>query len=269
MAGLIAYLINTAQNPVLFLQTEPSDCYKIKFNPKNSNQIAINIVETKFLLKRLPCSAQFTLAEINSKHYKAVQELTSSDFNLSSAARTKRKNEFYSGRWCAIQCLIQKNETNLVILIGEDRAPIWPMGIIGSISHSDRLAAALLDKNTDCLAVGLDIQPVSSLTLAQDLKNIILHPLEIKRFAHQFNAIIFDLIFSAKETLFKALYPSCSVFFDHQDAEVFKIDSTQNILQIRLLRSLGSYWYKNQVFEVSFDYISSELVTWLHIKAKH
>jgi 4'-phosphopantetheinyl transferase EntD len=108
-------------------------------------------------LKRLPYSAQFTLAEINSKHYKAVQELTSSDFNLSSTARTQRKNEFYSGRWCAIQCLIQKNETNLVILIGEDRVPIWPAGIIGSISHSDRLAATLLDESIYCLAIGLDI----------------------------------------------------------------------------------------------------------------
>ena len=218
------------------------------------------------MLKKLPNSARFTLVEIDPEHYKALRELTSIDFNLSTAACTKRKNEFYSGRWCASQCLIQKNESNLVVQIGEDRAPIWPVGIIGSISHSDRLAAALLDENTDSLAIGLDIQPVSPQTLAQDLKNIILHPLEIKRFEHQFSAKLFDLIFSAKETLFKALYPSCSIFFDHQDAQVFNIDSTQNTLQISLLRSLGSHWYKNQIFDINFDYISSELVTWLYIK---
>jgi enterobactin synthetase component D len=195
-----------------------------------------------------------------------LQNLTSSNFNLSSVACTKRKNEFYSGRWCAIQCLIQKNKSNFAIQMGEDRSPIWPEGIIGSISHSNRLAAALLDESAYCLAIGLDIQPTSAQTLAQDLKNIILHPLEITRFEFQYNARLFDLIFSAKESLFKALYPSCCIFFDHQDAEVFKIDSTQNTLKIRLLRPLGNCWYKNQVFDVNFDYISGELVTWLHIK---
>jgi len=218
------------------------------------------------LLKKLPNSARFNLVEIDSEHYKVLRELTSIDFNLSTAACSKRKNEFYSGRWCAIQCLIKKNESNLAVQIGEDRAPIWPVGIIGSISHSDRLAAALLDNDTDCLAIGLDIQPLSPQSLAKDLKNTILHPVEIKRFDNQFNARLFDLIFSAKETLFKALYPSCSIFFDHQDAEVFKIDSTQNTLQISLLRSLGSYWYKNQIFDINFEYISGELVTWLYIK---
>jgi enterobactin synthetase component D len=219
------------------------------------------------LLTRLPNSARFTLTKIDSEHDKVLQELTPSNFNLSSAACTKRKNEFYSGRWCAIQCLIQKNESNFAIQIGEDRAPIWPTGIIGSISHSNRLAAALLDESAYCLAIGLDIQPASSQTLAQDLKKTILHPLEIKRFDYQFNAKLFDLIFSAKESLFKALYPSCSIFFDHQDAEIFKIDATQSILQIRLLRSLGNYWYKNQIFDVNFDYMSGELVTWIYIKA--
>lgn len=219
------------------------------------------------MLKKLPNSAQFTLVEIDPEHYKALREFTAIDFNLSTSACTKRKNEFYSGRWSAIQCLAKKNASNLSIQIGEDRAPIWPMGIIGSISHSDQLAATLLDENTYCLAIGLDIQPISSQTLAQNLKNFILHPLEIKRFGHQFNARLFDLIFSAKETLFKALYPSCSIFFDHQEAEVFKIDPSQNTLQIRLLRSLGSCWHKNQTFVVNFDYISGELITWLYIKA--
>lgn len=218
------------------------------------------------MLTKLPNSARFTLSKIDYKHYQALQDLTPIDFNLSSAASTKRRNEFYSGRWCAVQCLIQKNINNFAIQIGEDRAPIWPKGIIGSISHSDRLAAALVDKNTDCVAIGLDIQPLSPETLAEDLKDTILHPLEITRFNHEFDAKIFDLIFSAKETLFKALYPSCSVFFDHQEAEVFKIDVSQNTLKIRLLRPLGKTWHKNQVFEINFDYISGELVTWLHLK---
>tara|TARA_R110001599_G_scaffold99080_1_gene254165 strand:- start:8174 stop:8863 length:690 start_codon:yes stop_codon:yes gene_type:complete len=218
------------------------------------------------VLVKLPNSARFTLTKIDPEHYNALQNLRPNNFNLSRGASAKRRNEFYSGRWCATQCLIQKNKSNFPIQIGEDRAPIWPMGIIGSISHSDRLAAALIDENTHCVAIGLDIQPLSPETLAEDLKGTILHPLEISRFENEFDAQIFDLIFSAKETLFKALYPSCSVFFDHQEAEIFKIDRSQNTLKIRLLRPLEKVWHKNQVFEINFDYISGELVTWLHIK---
>jgi enterobactin synthetase component D len=108
--------------------------------------------------------------------------------------------------------VLNPKKNNLVVQIRENRAPIWPMRIIGRISHSDRLAAALLDKNTVCLAIGLDIQPVSSVTLAQDLKNIILHPLEIKHFGHQFDATYLILYFQQKK-LYSMPYTQAALFF--------------------------------------------------------
>ena len=218
------------------------------------------------MLNKLPSSAKFTLADIDPRHYNALQELIPIQFNLSPAACAKRKNEFYSGRWCAVQSLIKKNESDLSIQIGKDRAPIWPKGVVGSISHSDQLAAALVDNNANCLAIGLDIQPASSMALASDLKASILHPNEIKNFAQHYDEKLFDIIFSAKETLFKALYPSCSIFFDHLDAEVFEINATSQTLQIKLLCSLGHYWRQNQRFEINYDFVSDELITWLYIK---
>lgn len=218
-------------------------------------------------MKNIPNSAQFCLVDIHPRHHKDLTTLTGSNFNLSPAARAKRKNEFYSGRWCAAQCLINKNEDKLAVQIGADRAPIWPVGVVGSISHSDQQAAALIDHTQHCLGIGLDIQANSSQALANDLKTTILHPLEITRFNHQYNAQLFDLIFSAKESLYKALYPRCTIFFDHQDAEVTNINRVEKTLQISLLRSLGHYWSKHQTFEINFDYLSGELVTWLYIKA--
>ena len=62
------------------------------------------------------------------------------------------------------------------------------------------------------------------------------------------------LIFSAKESLFKALYPSVGYYFDFKDAEITEVNYTQTFLKFRLLKSLGarSWLQKNAEHEVEF-----------------
>ena len=45
----------------------------------------------------------------------------------------KRLSDFSTGRYCAIKALEQLGIQDAIIPIGEDRAPIWPEGIVGSI----------------------------------------------------------------------------------------------------------------------------------------
>ena len=49
----------------------------------------------------------------------------------------KRLSDFATGRYCAMKALEQFGIQDAIIPIGEDRAPIWPEGIVGSISHCD------------------------------------------------------------------------------------------------------------------------------------
>ena len=50
----------------------------------------------------------------------------------------KRVAQFTAGRVCARRALAQLGNTEPVpILMGEDRAPQWPAGYVGSISHTD------------------------------------------------------------------------------------------------------------------------------------
>ena len=56
----------------------------------------------------------------------------------------KRQAEFLAGRLCARAALQQLDHLDCVPAIGEDRAPVWPARISGSITHSTGHAAAIV-----------------------------------------------------------------------------------------------------------------------------
>jgi len=221
------------------------------------------------MLKTLPNNVEFFINPIDKQHEYQLSTLSDFRFKQTSKMSSKRRLEFFSGRWCAAQCLKRLQSPSVDVAIAPDRSPIWPLGIIGSISHSDNYAVCIASSNNHARALGLDLQSNSSAKLANELSPIILHPNEFQSFwkenQHPDNTRLFDLIFSAKETLYKALYPLCSIFFDHQCAEVIHIDWAAGELEIKLLIPLGQVWRKNECFTIHFSTLNNELITSLHI----
>ena len=76
----------------------------------------------------------------------------------------KRLADFSTGRYCAIKALEQLGINNSIIPIGKDREPIWPEGIVGSISHCDSLTGAIVAKSSDHISLGLDIEEIGRVT---------------------------------------------------------------------------------------------------------
>ena len=71
----------------------------------------------------------------------------------------RRLREFTAGRSCAREAMRQLGLPEMAIPIGPDRAPIWPLGITGSISHSSTRCAAAVARHSDGIkAVGLDVE---------------------------------------------------------------------------------------------------------------
>ena len=60
----------------------------------------------------------------------------------------KRRLEFTHGRYCAHQAMQLLGMSVVAIPKGTDRAPVWPDGIIGSISHSGDTAAAVITQSS-------------------------------------------------------------------------------------------------------------------------
>lgn len=73
-------------------------------------------------------------------------------------AVAKRRDEFRAGRAAARAALRGLGWPPLPLPAGPDRAPVWPDGVIGSISHTDGAVAAVTVRKSDVAAIGLDIE---------------------------------------------------------------------------------------------------------------
>jgi 4'-phosphopantetheinyl transferase EntD len=151
----------------------------------------------------------------------------------------KRKAEYLAGRVCAKHVLKALNIYNFELRSGVDRAPIWPYSIVGSITHSQEIAMAMVAHNTDVAGIGIDIEQLMSAKQEQELQQQILHPDELFQFQLFAKQIPHPLtvIFSAKESIFKALYPSVKQFFGFEAAKLIAFNEQQ--LQFKITKTLS------------------------------
>lgn len=148
----------------------------------------------------------------------------------------KRQAQFLAGRIAANNALYHLGgiETQS-ISIGDHREPIWPKGIIGSISHSENssIATALSKSNND-KGAGLDMQAIFKNDDKVNLLNIILSKQDwviFKKMEDSFpECYLATLIFSAKESFFKAVFSEVNQYFDFNDVSIHSFDLSNNQL---------------------------------------
>jgi len=155
----------------------------------------------------------------------------------------KRQSEYLAGRLCA--------RHGLDLLIGEYQVPprgsagmpLWPPGATGSIAHSHGRAVAMVGSDFCWRGLGVDLEPCLSIQRALRLAPSLLtsrertHLAALKSTKEQ--AFFATLVFSFKESLFKALYPLCLTRFYFQDAQI--VDYRQGTAKLRLLRDLPGF----------------------------
>ena len=134
----------------------------------------------------------------------------------------KRRREFTAGRECARIALGKLDVAPAPILIGERGAPQWPPGIVGSITHCDGYRAAAVAHANDVAAIGLDAEPDAP--LPRGVLGVISLPAERARLtalAEERPTVCWDrLLFSAKESVYKAWFPLTSRWLGFEHAEV-------------------------------------------------
>lgn len=156
----------------------------------------------------------------------------------------KRQAEYLAGRLCAREALRRVTGTAAVPACGEDRAPQWPAGALGSITHGSGWAGAVVGNSADWRGLGLDIEQIMPASRAERLVGEILTPAELFRLEalpSEQRAQRISLTFSLKESLFKALYPQVLRHFYFQDAELLSVE-TDNKVRMRLLIDLHDDW---------------------------
>ena len=118
-----------------------------------------------------------------------------------------------------------------------DGCPIWPEGLVGSISHTDAFATAAVAPAGVARGLGVDVEPPMSREAADEVARLVASEAETRRVAQAAGLNRLEsltVIFSAKESLFKALYPPSRRHFDFLDCEVIRIDPGGRRFAIRL-----------------------------------
>ena len=181
----------------------------------------------------------------------------------------KRQAEFLAGRLCARAALLQLQGLDCSPAIGEDRAPVWPSGICGSITHSTGHAAAIVAQKADWRGLGMDLENLLNAERAGRLAGEILTPAELKRMAagrREQRALTVTLTFSVKESLFKALYPIVQQRFYFEHAEVLEWTDRGQV-RLRLLTDLSSEWRNGSELDAQFAVKEGQLLSLVSIRA--
>jgi 4'-phosphopantetheinyl transferase EntD len=141
-------------------------------------------------------------------------------------AAHKRQREFLAGRWCAKQALQCLGVDSTDIGMAEDRAPIWPDGIVGSITHTAGFAAAAVAWAADITGLGIDSEPIIDPAAVCDIADICMVD-EAMLFeapsGHSFCEFC-TFVFSAKEAVFKCLFPLTRKFLEFSDVRITSLD---------------------------------------------
>lgn len=134
----------------------------------------------------------------------------------------KRRLEYIVGRSCAKYLLHKLGRHNHPLLTGSHGEPLWPSGVIGSISHcGDYCVVAVTNQN--CLAgLGVDVERYEP--LSREIEKIICTAserewIESKK-KNDKDVPWSKIVFSAKESAYKCVFPHIKTFVDFHDAEI-------------------------------------------------
>jgi 4'-phosphopantetheinyl transferase EntD len=148
----------------------------------------------------------------------------------------KRRREFTTARACARDALERIGHPPGPIPTGARGEPLWPAGIVGSITHCDGYRACAVARSAELLTVGVDAEPdqplpdgvLGDIALAEERE-------WLRDLARQAPETHWDrLLFSIKESIYKAWFPLAERWLGFEDALV-EIDRQRGSFSARLL----------------------------------
>ncbi|MDG6102656.1 4'-phosphopantetheinyl transferase superfamily protein [Dactylosporangium aurantiacum] len=139
--------------------------------------------------------------------------------HLSPRAVEGRRREYTAGRVCARRALQRVGIHGQPVLAAPSRAPIWPAGAIGSITHTKGYCAVAVGLVPDLRAVGIDAERRT--VLPANIVPSICLPEEIAWCAQRPDEPWWPAVhFSAKETVYKMWSPIMGTWLDFHDARL-------------------------------------------------
>jgi 4'-phosphopantetheinyl transferase EntD len=142
--------------------------------------------------------------------------------DLIANAVEERRREFVTARRCARDALIKLGQAPVPIRSGPKREPQWPAGLVGSITHTTGFRAAAVAPRSVVASVGIDTEQNDP--LPSGVEALVTVPGEsemLAALARNFPVTNWGrLLFSAKESIYKAWYPLTGRWLGFEDARL-------------------------------------------------
>lgn len=176
----------------------------------------------------------------------------------------KRQEEFRTGRLCAVQALTQAGwrpiqgewqplsfrdppkleDLQAIVGVGPERCPEWPVGFVGSISHSRHWTWALAGSQQHFAGLGIDTEVV----MKPETHELVRHEvgstsewalLTDRRLPPELET---TLLFSVKESYFKLWYPQLKHFYDFDDVQLVQVTSAPDFFPTEGIHDCLSFY---------------------------
>lgn len=160
-------------------------------------------------------------------------ELTPAEDALSQDYHPKRRAEFRAGRLYARRAMAALGQPGQDLLIGPNRAPLWPAGIVGTISHADTVCGAIVASASNVRNLGFDLD--ADAPLAERLVPRICTPGELAWLDGRPNRLaLAKQVFGIKESLYKVYSPLTGSFLGFQEATI-RLDEAGGTFEARVI----------------------------------
>ncbi|WP_319459089.1 4'-phosphopantetheinyl transferase family protein [Micromonospora sp. RTP1Z1] len=138
---------------------------------------------------------------------------------LSDRAVPSRRRDFTAGRVCARRALAALGLPAAPVPAAPDRSPVWPAGVVGTITHTHGYCAAAAARSGEIRSVGMDAERHRELN--SGVRRMICLPEEEADLAALPAGVSWPaVLFSAKETVYKLWHPVAGTWLDFHDARV-------------------------------------------------
>ena len=185
---------------------------------------------------------------------------------LGAGASPRRRREFALGRTAARVALEHLSGKPQPVLRGRRGEPLWPEGVIGSVAHcradSGSWAIALVARCSLARAIGVDLERMGTVRV-KEVADVICCRSELAWAAGDGDwSDRLTMLFSAKESVFKAFYPICRRFFDFSKVMLIWAPESERF-RGRSLAGLGPELERGHEFDVGCSRVGAFVVTFV------
>jgi 4'-phosphopantetheinyl transferase EntD len=195
---------------------ENGACRQIDFDGAMNAMLRPNTPELSTLLPR-----EVATVVVAPRHRDVPVLAAEAEYLATHRMRPRREVEFRAGRACAREALSRIGIDGWPLIPATTREPQWPADVVGSITHSGAYCAAAVTLGHHCAGIGIDVEAKGR--VGDELAPAVCSRSELASLDKRGSsgrAELLTLIFSAKESVFKAIFPRHRMFLEFNDVEI-------------------------------------------------